>query len=200
MLRLFTLLAVSLWGCQFSGFQTTPENSSATPLAPTPTSTSVVQPSVTPSATPLVAVASPLAAQPSTAPAASATPCAPTTSTSRVSFGSRSIPVDLAWTPASRQQGLSGRPCLAKDTGLVLGWDEPTPVSIWMPNMNFAIDVIFVRAEKVVSIYSDAQPCIPGQACPAFGPKDPVDYVLEVPAGSAVEWGLTVGDRITLKK
>ncbi|MEB3284116.1 MAG: DUF192 domain-containing protein [Candidatus Sericytochromatia bacterium] len=126
--------------------------------------------------------------------------CTPTQATSRVTFKTYSIPVDLAWTPESRQKGLSGRPCLAKDTGLVLGWDEPTPVRIWMPDMNFAIDVVFVRSNSVLAIYEDAQPCVPGENCFSFGPPELSNYVLEVPAGSVARWKLRVGDPITLIK
>lgn len=136
-------------------------------------------------------------AAPSPAPAAS---CQPTTSLSTVVVAGRTIPVDLAFTSQSRTRGLSGRPCLAKDTGLVLGWDTPTMTRIWMPDMNFAIDVIFVRAGKVIMIYADAQPCAPGGPCPTFGPDEAVDYVLEVPAGSAKAWGLEKGAAIVLHR
>ena len=137
------------------------------------------------------------------APARTANPlasCAPTTSKATVTLAGRTIPVDVAWTPETRATGLSGRPCLAKDTGLVLGWDQPNLTRIWMPDMNFAIDVIFVRDAQVVAIFADAQPCVRGEPCPTFGPASAVDYVLEVPAGSAKTWGLEKGAPITLKR
>jgi uncharacterized membrane protein (UPF0127 family) len=116
-----------------------------------------------------------------------------------VLFGDRTIPVEIADTEESRRQGLSGRPSLAPDTGLVLWWDEPEQVGIWMPDMRFAIDVIFVRDNRVVAVYADAKPCPPSGYCPTFGPDTPVDYVLEVPTGSAARWGLKAGDAITLR-
>lgn len=116
-----------------------------------------------------------------------------------VLFGDRTIPVEIADTEESRRQGLSGRPSLATDTGLVLWWDAPEPVGIWMPDMRFAIDVIFVRDSRVVAVYADAKPCPPSGYCPVFGPETAVDYVLEVPTGSAARWGLKTGDAITLR-
>ena len=198
MFRLLTVFAVGLYGCQ--GDFSAPSAEASLPAVATPSpviSTAGPSPVALPTAT-----AQPLlpSASPAEATGVSEPPCTPTSSTARVNFGTRSIPVDLAWTPASRQKGLSGRPCLAKDTGLVLGWDEPTPVRIWMPDMNFAIDVIFVRDEKVIAIYPDAQPCVPGENCFSFGPQALSDFVLEVPAGSAGRWGLKEGDRITLQK
>jgi uncharacterized membrane protein (UPF0127 family) len=115
-----------------------------------------------------------------------------------VSFGARAIPVEIADTDESRRVGLSGRDSLAPDTGLVLAWSSPEYVGIWMPDMHFAIDVVFVRSGKVVAIYPDAQPCKPGGECPTFGPEIAVDYVLEVPSGSTARWGLIVGDAMQL--
>ena len=52
----------------------------------------------------------------------------------------------------------------------------------------------------LVAIFADAQPCVRGEPCPTFGPASAVDYVLEVPAGSAKTWGLEKGAPITLKR
>lgn len=116
----------------------------------------------------------------------------------QVVMGTRTIPVEVADTPATREHGLSGRASLAQDTGLVLAWPMPTRALIWMPDMNFAIDVIFVRDEKVIAVYPDAQPCPKNGPCPAFGPDSGVDFVLEAPTGSATRWNLRVGDSIKL--
>lgn len=198
MFRLLTMFVFGLWGCQ-GNFSAPPAEASLSATT-TPGPVSLVE-LPTPVATPTVNARP---AQPSptpvAAPLAIESPCAPTTSKARVTFGTQSIPVDLAWTPETRAKGLSGRPCLARDTGLVIGWDIPTPARIWMPDMNFAIDVIFVRDEKVIAIYPDAQPCLPGENCFSFGPQELSDYVLEVPAGSVASWKLKVGDAITLKK
>lgn len=126
-------------------------------------------------------------------------PSPPVSGPPAVVFGDRTIAIELAATNESRRQGLSGRASLAPDTGLVLWWPEPELVGIWMPDMNFAIDVVFVRGDRVVAVYADAQPCKPAGYCPTFGPETPVDYVLEVPAGSAARWGLKAGDAITLR-
>jgi uncharacterized membrane protein (UPF0127 family) len=140
--------------------------------------------------------ADPIAATPTLNVALSPSPAA---AAQAVVFGDRTIAVEIADTEESRRQGLSGRPSLAEDTGLVLWWDTPEPVGIWMPDMRFAIDVIFVRDSRVVAVYADAKPCPPSGYCPVFGPETAVDYVLEVPAGSAARWGLKTGDALTLR-
>lgn len=133
------------------------------------------------------------ATSPGPVPTLSASASAPV-----VKLAGRSIPVEVADTFLSRAKGLSGRPSLAKDTGLVLAWDEPEVTRIWMPDMNFAIDVVFVRDGKIVFIEKNAQPCPSRDKCPTFGPDTAVNYVLEVPAGSIDSWGAKVGDPIEL--
>lgn len=168
----------------------------------------VPAPAITPavSASTIAAAPSPSAAAPTaTTTPAEASPrpaasCTPTASKSTIRVADRTIPVDLAYTQATRTKGLSGRPCLAEGTGLVIGWDAPTFTKIWMPDMNFAIDVLFVRDGKVIMVYADAQPCATKADCPTFGPDIPVDYVLEVPAGSAKAWGVAQGAAIELRK
>lgn len=118
-----------------------------------------------------------------------------------VLLGGRRIQVEIAEAPESRRQGLSGRGSLAEDTGLILAWPEPEPeVLIWMPEMRFGLDVIFVRGNKIVAIFADRQPCPDLNHCPTFGPHEPVDYVLEVPAGTAVRLGAKPGDLIGLTR
>lgn len=137
-------------------------------------------------------------AVPTNASTVSPSPSPAALAKAQVVLGTRTIPVEVADTPATREQGLSGRASLAQDTGLVLAWPMPTKALIWMPDMNFAIDVIFVRDEKVVAVYPDAQPCPKNGPCPAFGPDSGVNFVLEAPTGSATRWNLKVGDSIKL--
>jgi uncharacterized membrane protein (UPF0127 family) len=129
-----------------------------------------------------------------------ASPAASPKLASKVTVGNQTVLVDVADTEQLRATGLSGRPSLAKNTGMVLYWDRPEVTSIWMPDMNFALDVIFVRDGKITYIERDAQPCPSRADCPSFGPNTAVDYVLEVPAGSVAEWKVKVGDSITLTK
>lgn len=117
-----------------------------------------------------------------------------------VQLAGRDIAVTLADTPRLREVGLSGTPSLAPDSGMVLLFDAPQVVRIWMPDMAFALDVVFVSGGRVVHIEENAQPCPDRANCPTFGPDEPVDYVLEVPAGSAARWGLKKGDAVRLQR
>ena len=106
------------------------------------------------------------------------------------------IPCELVDTPAARTQGLSGRASLQEGHGLILAFETPQVTRIWMPDMNFAIDVFFVKNNRIVALYQDVPPCPSRDECPSFGPAEPIDYVLEVNAGSARHWQAAVGDSI----
>lgn len=140
------------------------------------------------------------AMSPSPAVAPSIMAATPAPSTGTIQVAGQTVTVDIADTFQTRATGLSGRPSLAKGTGLVLYWDRPEVTRIWMPDMNFAIDVIFVRDGKIIFIEQNAQPCPSRDDCPTFGPETAVNYVLEVPAGSVAEWKAKVGDTITLNR
>lgn len=110
----------------------------------------------------------------------------------------REVQVEVADTPEARRQGLSGREKLATNSGMVLWWDEPMPVRIWMPDMRFSIDVVFVKDGKVHALYEDVPPCPEEGPCVSFGPPEPVDWVLELPAGGVKRWQVKLGDPIAL--
>lgn len=113
---------------------------------------------------------------------------------SRAVLGGHAVAVAIADTPAARHLGLSGQASLAPGHGLVLAYASPAVVRIWMPDMHFPLDVVFVASGKIAAIDANEPPCVPGRACPAFGPDLPVDWVLELPAGSAGRWRLSPGE------
>jgi uncharacterized membrane protein (UPF0127 family) len=110
----------------------------------------------------------------------------------KLKVGNKEFKVKVASTPESRQKGLLGVKAgsMPKDAGLVLKFDQATPVPITMDGMKFAIDIIFVRdfrVQKVVSAEPDDDD---------IKINDASDFVLEVIKGSGtsikkddlVEW------------
>ena len=70
----------------------------------------------------------------------------------------------------------------------------------WMLRMHFDLDMIWLKQGKVVGITTD----IPHpqdsneRNLPRYSSPTEVDWVLEVPAGSAKKWQLQVGDALEL--
>ena len=104
------------------------------------------------------------------------------------------LKADLARTPRERAKGLSGREGLAENEALILEFDEEDYHSIWMKDMNFSIDVIWINSQKeIVTIKSDVSP----DSYPEyFSPAEPTKYVLEVEAGFAEDNNLHKGDKL----
>ena len=109
------------------------------------------------------------------------------------------INVLVADTPQERAAGLSGYPGLPEDAGMLFVFPEPRQPSFWMKGMEFALDVIWIADGTVVRIDASVPPApkdTPDDQLPRYRPNEPVTHVLELAAGSAARYGITVGSRI----
>lgn len=114
-----------------------------------------------------------------------------------VLIGGQKIKVDLVDTPETRAKGLSGRPSLFEDTGMLFVFDKPDKYAFWMKDMNFPIDIIWISGDqRIVFIKKDARPELYPEA---YAPDMDAMYVLEVPAGFAEKYDLKFGDRVVFE-
>src|SRR5690606_35019275 len=98
--------------------------------------------------------------------------------------------------------GLSGKEKLEENNGMLFVFDKKDYHSFWMKNMKFPIDIIFLDNNTVVDIYKNVPPPKPGEnmaKLPVYRPSKAVNYVLEVPAGTADKAKIKVGDTIDLQ-
>lgn len=99
----------------------------------------------------------------------------------------------IADSPAEREKGLSGTPHLGQDQALLFIYDTDDRWSIWMKDMNFAIDIVWLdKSKKVVHIVKNAQP----ESYPheSFSPSGPARYVVEFVAGTVDAKKINIGD------
>lgn len=110
---------------------------------------------------------------------------------SMISVGGQVVHARIADTEASRQQGLSGTEPLAEDEAMLFVYDHPTRPGIWMKDMNYSIDIVWLDAtKKVIYIEREVSP----ETYPRiFLPQSDAQYVLELPAGFAYKHGLALG-------
>ncbi len=54
---------------------------------------------------------------------------------------------------------------------------------IWMKNMNFSIDVVWAKGNKIVDIAENLPPC-KSYNCKTYAPKEPADIIIELDAGA----------------
>jgi uncharacterized membrane protein (UPF0127 family) len=105
------------------------------------------------------------------------------------------IVVELADTPATRFTALSNRGGLTGVDGLLLTWDAPGRHPIWMAEMRFALDLVWLdRDGSVLAVLDDVPPCL-AEPCPLYEPDgtDRSVALREVPAGAAASHRLTIG-------
>lgn len=87
--------------------------------------------------------------------------------------------------------GLSGRPSLADDRGLLFMFKTPSKPGFWMKDMSFPIDIIWIASNKKVigierNVTIESYPNL-------YFPPTNIKYVLEINAGNSAAWGLATG-------
>ncbi len=109
--------------------------------------------------------------------------------------GTTTISIEYAVTPDEHKKGLSGRATLGEDHGLLFVFDQIGIYPFWMPEMNFAIDIIWIGEDmRIVDIKANATP----ESYPAsFVPSAPARYVLEVETGKSEQWGWNIGTQLS---
>lgn len=111
--------------------------------------------------------------------------------TVRISVGSGVIDARTATTEAARIQGLSGVKKLGPNEGLLMVFVSDDKWPIWMKDMEFPIDIIWLDANKrVVTVTRDVSP---DDQEKIYKPTVKARYVLELPAGSAANMAIKVG-------
>jgi uncharacterized membrane protein (UPF0127 family) len=113
----------------------------------------------------------------------------------RVTIGVHVIDAEVADTPERKQRGLSGRASLADGHGMLFPYDAPARHGFWMPDMHFDIDILWIRAGRIVTIAADVSKDEPERV---YRPSEPADMVLELPAGTAARRGFQVGDAVAV--
>lgn len=111
-----------------------------------------------------------------------------------VHFGDTAIAATVARSSQARERGLSGSKNLAEGTGMLFVFDKEDHWGIWMKDMKYPIDIIWLNNKKeVVYIVHRASP----ESYPkkSFKPKSVARYVLEVPAGSAKKHSIDIGNK-----
>lgn len=110
--------------------------------------------------------------------------------------GETTLFVEIADTPQKRSRGLSGRAFLPIASGMLFPFDHQLQPSFWMKDMQFSIDIIWIRGSMVIGVEKNLP--LPGdeEALKTYSPNQPIDYALEVNAGWAEKNNITIGTSI----
>lgn len=107
------------------------------------------------------------------------------------------LEVQIADTDPRRARGLMFQEQLPFDQGMLLVFDSPGKLSIWMLNMQFPLDMLWIDGNgTVVYIEKNVLPCktaVETVTCPSYkGGDKEAQYVLEVTAGFIDKNNITI--------
>lgn len=115
-----------------------------------------------------------------------------------VVIGGATLRVLVADTAAQRYRGWSEKKTMGKYDGMLFVFSDLGQHTMVMRNMQFPLDIIWLKNNVIIEIAPNVQP-EPGRSegmlTPYFSRADS-DAVLELPAGSAKNMGLKIGDRV----
>lgn len=105
------------------------------------------------------------------------------------------LEAEVADNPQQRQQGLMFRSSLADNGGMLFIFEKEGRYNFWMKNMNFALDIIWIGADKkIVDIKENNQPCT--ESCQSLISAGQARYVLEVDAGFVRKNKIKIGEPV----
>lgn len=108
------------------------------------------------------------------------------------------IEVEIADAVEKQIQGLSDRPFMAENEGMLFVYEKPGKPSFWMKDMLFPLDFIYIKDDRVVDLVENVQPEGP-DPIKRIAPKTYTLYVLEVNAGVVQRHNIKIGDSAVLK-
>ena len=103
------------------------------------------------------------------------------------------VSVELALTPAKREQGLMYRNHLDENAGMLFVFPVSERLTFWMKNTEIPLDMIFANSsDRIIGIVANAEP----YSLRSVGPHANAQYVLEVNGGFCARHGIRIGDRM----
>jgi uncharacterized membrane protein (UPF0127 family) len=122
------------------------------------------------------------------------------TETTQITVGSQSLTVEVADTSLLRTRGLSYRDSLATGTGMLFVFGEARPLTFWMFEMRFCLDIIWIENGQIAGAAESVCPAEDRHSTdiPVYSSPSPVRYVLEVPAGWMDDHGFDVGTPVEI--
>ena len=109
------------------------------------------------------------------------------------SAGAVSYQVEVADNVVSRAQGLMNRGPLPLNAGMLFLYNGKTPVSFWMKNVSFPLDIIFIDNDGIIiKIHENALP----HGLTPIHSNSPIIGVLELNGGSVKRAHISIGNMV----
>ena len=110
-------------------------------------------------------------------------------------IGSQQYTLEVANTDRSRQRGLMERDAMPADHGMLFVFDREQPLSFWMKNTRFPLEILYLDADgQVVSIHEMK----PYDTTSSHRSARPAKYAIELNLGQVKKAGVKVGDVLNI--
>lgn len=109
----------------------------------------------------------------------------------------KKISLEVVKTAEDQTRGLSGKNSLPEDSAMLFVFNEPDYHGIWMKDMKFSIDILWLDASnKIIFIEKNISP----QTYPkVFSPREKALYIVEAQAGFVEKNNLKTGDVLDVR-
>jgi len=117
-----------------------------------------------------------------------------------MTLGERNYGFEVVNTAPGRTLGLSGREEIGCD-GLLFVFEKKDLHTIWMKEMKFNLDLIWIEDEKVVDITYGLPAPAEGtrlEQLPNFSPSVPANILIEVNEGFVEKYEIKIGDQLKI--
>ncbi|MGI0074376.1 MAG: DUF192 domain-containing protein, partial [Nitrosotalea sp.] len=117
----------------------------------------------------------------------------------KLKIGNVLLDVEIADTLQRQNKGLQYHTPLSYSQGMLFPFTQPQIISIWMKDMQFPIDIIWLDSSgNVLHVEKNAPACI-SDPCTIYGQNlAQAQYVLEVASGFADKFGITQNSHMQL--
>jgi uncharacterized protein len=117
-----------------------------------------------------------------------------------IQVGDDDLSVEIADDSSLRSRGLSYRDGLEPGTGMLFVYRDEDERSFWMRGMRFCLDIVWITDGEIVGAAERVcpEPGVPDGELTSYLSPEPVQYVLEVPAGWLDERGYGPGTPVDL--
>lgn len=111
-----------------------------------------------------------------------------------IQIGNHELKAEIVSIPSQLEKGLGGRACINSDQGMLFVFGSSGYYSMWMKDMRFPIDIIWLSPEKKV-VYTKLN-VWPATYPQTFTNGQPAEYVLELKAGQAKKLDVVPGTNL----
>jgi uncharacterized protein len=113
----------------------------------------------------------------------------------KVAINKANFNVELASSERERSLGLGNRKSICLNCGMLFVFPEAGKHGFWMKNMNFNLDIIWIKGDEIVYIERNFSK----DSAETVNPDIRADKVLEINAGISDANGLFVGNKVFFK-